>query len=79
MGLGNKYLKNIYILFQFVLDPLLFLFYINSTHVFFMYADDTTSFRDINSIPEANMHIVFNSVPDNVICWLTSTPFICYF
>ena len=37
-----------------------------------MYADDTTLFCNIDSIPEANRHIVLNSELDNINCWLAS-------
>ena len=61
-----------------VLGPLLFLIYINdlenSTSIYdcIMYADDTTLFCNIDSIPEANRHVVLNSELDNINCWLAS-------
>ena len=43
-----------------------------SIYDFVMYADDATLFYIIESILEANRHIVLNSELDNTRCWLAS-------
>ena len=71
-------IKNIYQLVSPKV-PVCFIIYINdlenstSIYDFIMHADDTTLFCNVDSIPEANRHIVLNSELDNISCnWLAS-------